>query len=141
MSEVSPNRPEANHCGTCTMCCKLLGIIELDKAAGQWCTHCAIGTGCKIYDTRPADCRTYMCVWRDFREQGHPIPEELRPDRCGVIIDAALNGRDHYVRVDATKPDAWKKPIVQAFVKNLFEVGTVSLVVGNVKRTIRMVGR
>jgi len=36
-------------------------IRSLDKPAGKWCDHCAIGSGCKIYEERPQDCRDFHC--------------------------------------------------------------------------------
>jgi len=39
-------------CGTCTLCCKVVAVTELAKAAGQWCLHCRPGRGCSIL--RPA---------------------------------------------------------------------------------------
>ena len=124
-------------CGSCTMCCKLLGIPELEKPATVWCTHCDIGKGCRIYDDRPADCQTYTCVWRSFKEDGYPVPDELRPDRCGAIVDAAADGSGHYVRVDPMKPDAWRKAVVQQFIQRFFSVGEVWLVCGNHLRTLK----
>ena len=133
MSSAAEDRNAVNHCGTCTMCCKLLGVEELVpiKPAATWCPHCTIGQGCAIYEARPPSCRTYVCTWRQFREEGHDIPDELRPDRCRVIIDAAADGSAHYVRCDPAKPDAWKKPRVQAFAMQFAKVGRLALVVGD----------
>jgi hypothetical protein len=30
-------------CGTCTLCCKVVAVPELEKAAGEWCKHCRPG--------------------------------------------------------------------------------------------------
>jgi hypothetical protein len=73
-------------CGTCTACCRLMGVEEFDKPDGQWCQHCAIGAGCRIYEDRPPSCRNWSCMWRQFPNL---LPqEELRPDRCGFVIYA-----------------------------------------------------
>ena len=40
-------------CGSCSECCRLIGVEELAKPAGQWCTHCDPGHGCRIYPERP----------------------------------------------------------------------------------------
>jgi hypothetical protein len=51
-------------CGSCSLCCKLLRIEELDKPAGVWCPHCQAGLGgCKIYGVRPGPCRSFHCAW------------------------------------------------------------------------------
>lgn len=64
------------------MCCKLLGVEELGKPAASWCAHCAVGKGCMVYRDRPPTCRAFQCLWT--RDEG--LPEEMRPDRCGVIL-------------------------------------------------------
>jgi hypothetical protein len=72
-------------CGTCTLCCRLKGVASLNKPAREMCQHCT-GTSCGIYDRRPLDCRQWMCGWKRD-EDGHMFGDELRPDRCGFIID------------------------------------------------------
>jgi hypothetical protein len=72
-------------CGTCTLCCRLIGVASLNKPEGEMCKHCT-GTGCGIYDQRPLGCRQWMCGWKRD-EDGHMFGDELRPDRCGFIID------------------------------------------------------
>ena len=50
---------------------------------GRPCMHCT-GHGCAIYPDRPEDpCRSFVCGWL---QDGSPMPEELRPDRCGAIV-------------------------------------------------------
>ena len=41
-------------CGSCSLCCKILGIAALDKPVGQWCPNCVQGQGCAIYADRLA---------------------------------------------------------------------------------------
>jgi hypothetical protein len=69
-------------CGDCTLCCKLEGIRELNKRAWQWCQHCAIGKGCRIYAERPDPCRNFRCLWLDDMA----MDEHMRPDRAGVYV-------------------------------------------------------
>jgi hypothetical protein len=79
----------ARECGSCTACCELLEVIELKKPRGVLCQHCTIGKGCAIHETRPEVCRDYECGWlaHDY------IPDELRPDRCGFILDTTHDKR------------------------------------------------
>lgn len=69
-------------CGECSLCCKLMGIDELSKPLGVWCQHAAPGCGCRIYSDRPESCRAFECAWLKEPEW----PDELRPDRAGVIF-------------------------------------------------------
>ena len=85
-------------CGDCKLCCKVFSIQELDKPAGKWCPHCP-GKGCKIYDTRPEECRGYKCMWL-----AGAFPEECRPDKVYVVFGfkrlddliVATVGESHY---------------------------------------------
>jgi len=73
-------------CDGCTMCCKVLGITELDKPVGKWCQFCDIGHGCKIYDTRPGECRTFHCMWLvDER-----LSDIWKPDRSKQCVKCRL---------------------------------------------------
>lgn len=93
-------------CGTCTLCCKVMGIAEIAKQAGEWCPHCDIGKGCRIYETRPEPCRVFVCGWLvDER-----IPEEWKPEKSKIVMvaDAARHRVTAYV--DPAYPAAWKKP-------------------------------
>ncbi|MGE5945296.1 MAG: YkgJ family cysteine cluster protein [Betaproteobacteria bacterium] len=97
-------------CGGCTVCCKFMKVSELDKPGDTWCIHCAIGSGCRIYDTRPESCRVYECVWLRTQSLDRPIAPELRPDRSRVVIGTANQGEDIILYVSEDRRDAWKRP-------------------------------
>ena len=45
----------ARQCGDCSLCCKVLGIPELNKPKDAWCPQlCAAGTGCRMLCGPPA---------------------------------------------------------------------------------------
>src|SRR4051794_7389373 len=51
-------------CGSCSLCCKLLPIRELEKPENKWCVHCKPASGgCTIYADRPPSCREFACHW------------------------------------------------------------------------------
>jgi hypothetical protein len=69
-------------CGACVACCKILEIgAPLDKPADVLCQHCT-GSGCGIYEKRPAVCRDWFCGWRKDAD----LPDHMRPDQCGVVF-------------------------------------------------------
>jgi hypothetical protein len=72
-------------CGECSACCtvKPINTPELTKAPGITCRHCLASGGCGVYETRFPVCREYRCAWKILGW----IPEPLRPDRSGVLID------------------------------------------------------
>ncbi len=95
---------EGRSCGTCTLCCKLFDIRELDKPQFEWCKHCAIGQGCKIYDQRPQECRTFNCSYLIEPALG----EEWRPSKSKIVLTME-SGNLVGVHVDPDRPDAWRR--------------------------------
>jgi len=91
-------------CGTCSLCCKLMGVVELDKPSGSWCGHCRPGQGCGVYATRPPSCRDFLCTWL-FRAE---IGEEWKPSLSRMILVEDVPGNRIAVIVDPQRPDAWR---------------------------------
>ena len=90
-------------CGDCTLCCKVMAIQEIVKPAGQWCRDCKPGRGCRIYDSRPAECRAFNCLWLiDDRFGPH-----WRPAKSKMVLTASDDGLE--IRCDPGFPDAWRK--------------------------------
>ena len=93
-------------CGSCTLCCKLLGVHALDKPPYQWCAHCVTGAGCAIYAKRPFDCRAFHCM---YVEEGSNVPGHWLPSRSGMILCSDPEGPRIEVHVDDVCPDAWRE--------------------------------
>ena len=107
-------------CGTCTLCCKLLTIDEptnVESPGGEWCTHCEIGKGCKIFkeSRRPLICNKFECGWLS----NNTIPENLRPDQIGMVI--ARHGRKVILMLDKDVSHKWRKPEVVELVSAIME--------------------
>jgi hypothetical protein len=70
-------------CGDCRLCCRLLPVPLLRKAAGERCRYSRHGKGCTIYEQRPDVCRTWSCRWL-----ADPTTTAIpRPDRAHYVID------------------------------------------------------
>ena len=71
-------------CESCTACCSFAPIRtpELQKPANTLCRHCVEGSGCGVYDARPAVCRNFYCGWFFLDELG----PEWHPSLSGVVI-------------------------------------------------------
>jgi hypothetical protein len=95
-------------CGSCTECCKTLAVDELQKPGGIYCSHCVVGSGCKIYPDRPTSCRTFMCGWLMNPQMG----PELKPDKCHVVLMEQTESRTLFADCDPDLPDAWRAPNV-----------------------------
>jgi len=87
--KLAMKRQEERTCGECTLCCKVMPILDpkVPSLGGQWCSQCKIGVGCQIYDDRPLECREYLCLWR----QGI-LPDDCRPDKCGAVFSIRADG-------------------------------------------------
>ena len=90
-------------CGTCTLCCKLMGIEALGKPLGAWCAHCQPGKGCAIYPDRPQECRTFSCAWMIDETLG----EEWYPKKSKIVL--TLEPGRIIAHVDPGAPDAWRR--------------------------------
>lgn len=92
-------------CGSCTLCCKLFPVPELNKPAGRWCAHIAQGKGCGIHDTRPQVCRAFFCQWIHNDELG----PDWKPDRARFVLSIYPGTNSLAVTVDPGTPDAWTR--------------------------------
>ena len=121
-----------NYCESCTLCCKFMGVEELEKPRNTWCKHCNIGVGCNIYETRPESCRIYECVWFKTQSLDKPISPALRPDKSRVVIGTDNNGEDLILYVSREQPDAWKQKRFKQFITDMKNRGvTVSVSCGD----------
>lgn len=133
MSEL-PILQDARVCGTCTMCCKLLGIVELKKPRNKWCPHCQVGKGCQIYPDRPPSCVEFSCAWLLDPQ----LPDVLKPDRSKVVM-FNLEGKESEIQahVDPKFPDAWRTGPIGRFLDVAVKCGMrVLLTVGDRRKVM-----
>lgn len=103
-------RAAGRSCGTCSLCCTLLRVDELSKAAGRDCVHqqrprdggSGGDAGCGIYASRPPICRGYRCLWL----QGG-LEDDERPDRTGGIVDLESRGTGVMLRIQEVRRGAF----------------------------------
>lgn len=121
------------NCGTCTLCCKLKKIVELDKPVGTWCAFCnshpmygsSVMTPCTRYQTRPQSCRDYKCYWlatQDSRDVRVRMPLYFRPDNSRVIIDEHETLKV-VVLCDVAEPLAFRKNPMWTFLNQRAQAG------------------
>jgi hypothetical protein len=92
-------------CGTCTLCCKVVAVTELAKAAGEWCKHCRPGRGCGIHASRPFVCRGAYCEWMICKGLG----PEWKPEKAKFALFKTNAGRRLTAHVDPGYPSAWRR--------------------------------
>lgn len=87
-------------CGSCTLCCKVMGIKELKKPRNHWCPHAKKGVGCSIYTDRPPSCVEFECLWL----QKEDIPDEFRPDKIHAFFTDLQGNEGIAVHLDPGYP-------------------------------------
>ena len=101
-----PPRPvPGRECGTCSMCCKVYNIAEINKPAGKWCSHCKPGKGCVIHDARPRQCADFNCLWRTEEQ----LPPHWKPDQAKMVVATHPVSGYVMVQVDQSAPSAWRQ--------------------------------
>lgn len=80
---ISTQHLPARLCGRCTVCCVVMRVEALAKAAHTACEH-AGPRGCRQYAQRPQQCRVWHCLWQISK-----LPDVWRPDKSGVVLDVA----------------------------------------------------
>lgn len=71
-------------CGSCTLCCTVTRVPELNKPENVQCSNCK--SGCSIYNERPTSCRTFACEWLKG-----DLDEIARPDKLHVLLEKLLD--------------------------------------------------
>lgn len=102
---MSAAEAPARGCGSCTLCCKLFPVPDLDKPAGRWCAHVAQGAGCGIHATRPQVCRAFFCQWIYNEDLG----PEWKPETARFVLSIYPGSNALAVTVDPAQPAAWKR--------------------------------
>ena len=108
-------------CGDCSLCCKLLGIEELNKPAGKWCDNVHLGKGCEIYENRPHSCRVFTCGWLSNETFG----DHWRPTRCKMVVcmNRDASGDVLQVYTDPSNPNGYEKEPFATEIQNLVTNG------------------
>jgi hypothetical protein len=107
----------AKQCGDCSLCCKVLGIAELDKPKDAWCPNFVAGAGCRIYPDRPPSCRNFSCSWLTDATMG----PEWKPSVCKMVLDA--KPRMLAVHVDPAVSRPWRSEPYYSVLKRLSAQG------------------
>lgn len=125
-------------CGDCQLCCKLLPVRSLEKAAGQRCRHQRHHKGCAVYarlDAVSPECRGWSCRWLVEDDTA----DLRRPDRAGYVLDLMPDhitiqnnetGEEQHVQVVqiwAARPD-WRDEALGAYLLRRGKEGVAAIV-------------
>jgi hypothetical protein len=130
-----PSTADGKSCGRCTFCCKILGVDALQKPRGTWCPHCVQNRGCSVYETRPEECRRFVCDYLRLPEFG----PDWKPDKARFLMMTDAAHGMIYVELDPQQPDAWRKEPylsgLKATARDMVRTGRL-IVIRNGQRTI-----
>jgi len=107
-------------CGSCSLCCKLLGIESIAKEPGRWCQHFKRGTGCGVYESRPGECAAFECQW--IKYDGWEA--EWKPDKARFVMMTQDDGKRLKVVVDPDYPNAWQREPYYSRFKRMSQTAT-----------------
>ena len=117
-------------CDGCTLCCKLLNVHWMDSPAGQWCKHCDIGKGCKVFTVAPDKCKEFECSYIQMEK----VSIGLRPDKCKVIFEKIADD----MFLGTLDPNSNLKSIVKRQIESFVNEGySVVILSGKNKPMIR----
>ena len=82
-------------CNECTACCTWMkgSAYGYEFGGGKSCKFLC-ETGCDVHKARPKVCEGYFCAWAQ-----ELISEEMRPDKCGVLVSVENNENGQYLRL------------------------------------------
>lgn len=102
-------------CDGCTLCCKVMGIDELEKPPGEWCARCDPRKGCTDYANRPKECREFHCRWILDPNCG----DEWKPSSAKLVMvfDSRTNKMVAYV--DPATPHVWRREPFFSWMKSM----------------------
>jgi hypothetical protein len=89
------------------------GDHRAEQTDEQMVRICDTGAGCKIYPTRPSECRTFDCLWLSDEN----FPDEFRPQKSKIVFTVEHGGRRVSAHVDAAFPGAWQEKKLYALLK------------------------
>lgn len=92
-------------CGSCTLCCKLLEIAELEKPVNRWCDLCDVGKGCRAYDDRPRSCRSFHCGYLMLPQ----LDAAWHPSAAKLIVCLDPDVKKIFIVVNPDRPQAWRR--------------------------------
>lgn len=102
----------ARRCNECTLCCKLMPVSEIGKAAGTRCRF-QRAKGCTVYHDHaagfPRSCAQWSCAWLLNVEGMADMP---RPDRARYVIDTVPD----YVEAEAVLGQRARMGVVQIWI-------------------------
>lgn len=121
-----------NLCGQCIACCRN-PFIRRDASFGAGvCIHCK--QGCDIYFNRPQPCKDFECHWLASQKRNDKMPEDMRPDRCGIVFTKDTINADPMlfeVHIDPARPQSDHAENVKGYINAMQAAGYKAKLITN----------
>ena len=132
--------PTGRSCDGCTLCCSRVPVKEIGLLPFTRCRHLSDvfagkGRGCTLYPRHPRSCHEWRCLFLKTLE----LPEELRPSKCGIVVDEVI---DVFRLTNNETGKTQERPTAQLWVSKGHEEDwdTVPLISGLVHALVEEVG-
>lgn len=131
-------------CGSCNLCCRLLGVPDINKPGGMLCWWTGLHGGCQRHAEKGiapdmAACAQFKCLWladQEKADEERNVQIGVRPDICHVVL-GPQDPKDStllYVQVDPDFPAAWRQqPIADILENILARGGRLEIIIGDVR--------
>ena len=121
-------------CGTCNVCCSLMGVPAVPTESFSPCPNLRGGKStksCSVYSERPKACEAFKCGW--LMGVGS---SKQRPDRVGMMMTTSFNPTHsiHQIQVYQTTAGTWT-----AEAKNIINKLSQKAVVIHMEKEVRTI--
>lgn len=117
-------------CGSCSLCCTLLGVPDIGKAPRMRCWHTTVHGGCAVHGQKASDpklmaCEQFECVWLASQKRPDAMPRSMRPDQSHVVLGPQDKSDPTllYIQVDPGNPQAWKQGEMGEYIQQILDRG------------------
>lgn len=87
----------------------MLSVKEIYKSANERCKHLT-GGRCGIYQTRPNQCKEFVCSWLDGS-----LPKSQAPHKTGCVIWESPKGLQVVAKTERINPRTWEYIIKESY--------------------------
>jgi len=115
-------------CGTCSLCCTVMAVAEIEKPRNTRCCHLNTLGRCAVYPTRPDSCRQFSCTWLLGM-----LPKALSPERIHAVGDTNLAGDALVFHVDPRFPRAHERGVFKQFIERVAAKVLIIVLIGDTR--------
>ncbi len=128
--EVQSKEPRA--CGSCNLCCTVMGVKELGKEKDVRCNLLTKSGSCSVYGKHPPSCQEFKCLWLQGILPSNLFPGSVRA--VGATTDEGNCLVWHVAKHESS--DVYRKGKLRDFIDTMGAKGIPSIIAHGDKRLI-----